>query len=111
MAGIATETIWLVILAGALGTFGLRVSFIAIFGRIDSIPPRVDLLLRYVPAAVLAALVVPPLLAPGGDLALSLGNERLLAGSLAAVVAWYTENMLATIGVGMGALWALTWLL
>lgn len=111
MASITTETVWLVIVAGALGTFGLRVSFIAIFGRIDSVPPRVDLLLRYVPAAVLAALVVPPLLAPAGDLSLSLGNDRLLAGSLAAVVAWRTENMLATIGVGMGALWTLTWLL
>lgn len=107
---LSATTVWIAILGGALGTFALRFSFVALFGRIDAIPPRVGLVLRYVPAAVLAALVIPPLVAPGDQVALSLANHRLLAGALAAVVAWYTENMLATIAVGMGALWTLAWL-
>lgn len=107
---LSTTTVWLAILGGAIGTFALRGSFIALFGRIDTVPPRVNLVLRYVPAAVLAALVVPPLFAPGEMLSLSLANHRLLAGAAAAVVAWYTENMLATIGVGMVVLWSLEWL-
>lgn len=108
---VSPTTVWIAILGGAIGSFGLRLSFIALFGRIDSIPPRVELVLRFVPAAVLAALVVPALVAHGGTLDLSPDNHRLLAGGVAAVVAWHTEDMLATIAVGMGTLWALTWLL
>ena len=108
---LSATTVWLAIVAAAVGTYLLRVSFIAVFGRIESVPPRVEYVLGFVPAAVLAALVLPPILAPDGSIALTLGNERLLAGSVAAVVAWYTENMLAVIAVGMGVLWTLSWFL
>jgi len=47
------------------------------------------------------------LLRPGGALDLSFGNVRLLAGVLAALVAWRTKNVLLTIAVGMVALWVL----
>lgn len=108
---LSATTVWLAIVAAAVGTYLLRVSFIAVFGRIESVPPRVEYVLGFVPAAVLAALVLPPILAPDGSVALTLGNDRLLAGSVAAVVAWYTENMLAVIAVGMGVLWTLSWFL
>jgi len=35
------------------------------------------------------------------------GNDRVLAAGLAALVAWRTENILATIAVGLAALVAL----
>ncbi|MFW6003624.1 MAG: AzlD domain-containing protein [Halanaeroarchaeum sp.] len=108
MATLSATTVWLAIAGGAIGSYLLRVSFIAIFGRVDSVPSRVSYVLGFVPAAVLAALVFPPILAPDGALALSVGNDRLLAGGIAAVVAWRTESMLATIAVGMGVLWLLT---
>lgn len=111
MATLSPTTVWLAIAGGAIGTYLLRISFIAIFGRVDSVPERVTYVLGFVPAAVLAALVFPPILAPGGSLALSIGNERLIAGGVAAVVAWRTEDMLATIAVGMAVLWALTWVM
>jgi branched-subunit amino acid transport protein len=63
--------------------------------------------LRFVPPAVLSALIFPELLLPGGTLDLSPGNPRLLAGALAALIAWRTKNMLLAIAVGMMALWAL----
>lgn len=101
-------SLWLVVLAAAAGTYALRVSFIALFGRLDDVPPRVERVLSYVPPAVLAALVLPELVLSDGALAVSLGNDRLLAGAIAAGVAWRTEDMLATVAVGMGVLYALS---
>ncbi|WP_232701383.1 AzlD domain-containing protein [Halobacterium wangiae] len=100
--------LWLVILAAAAGTYVFRVSFVALFGRMDEVPPRVKRTLAFVPPAVLAALVAPELLLQDGALAVSLGNDRLLAGLVAAGVAWRTEDMLATVAVGMGVLYALS---
>ena len=61
--------------------------------------------LRYVPPAVLAALVLPDLVTLGPSVAATLLDERLIAGAVAGVVAWRTENVFATIAVGMGVLW------
>lgn len=99
--------LWLVIAGAAVGSYLLRISFITVFGRIDRVPPRVKTTLSMVPPAVLAALVLPELVLADGALALTLGNDRLLAGAVAAVVAWRTEDMLATVVVGMGVLYAL----
>ena len=38
---------------------------------------------------------------------LSLGNERLLAGVVAILVAWRTRNVIWTVGVGLVTLWVL----
>ncbi|WP_276299787.1 AzlD domain-containing protein [Halorussus lipolyticus] len=103
-------SIWLVVVGASVGTFAIRLSFIALFGRLGEVPPWLERALKFVPAAVLTALVVPRLVYLDGALALGVDNTRLLAGSLAAVVAWRTESMLWTIVVGMGALWTLEWL-
>lgn len=100
--------VWVIILAGGLGTFGLRYSFIGLFSYFDELPTRLKRALALVPAAVLAALIVPELVFLDGVLMLSPANDRLLAGIVAAIVARRTENMLATIGVGMVILWALS---
>jgi len=100
--------LWLVVFGAALGTYALRVSFVTLFGRLDEVPPRVKRTLAFVPPAVLAALVAPELLLAGDSLAVSLSNHRLLAGLVAAVAAWYTEDMLVTVVVGMSALYALS---
>jgi len=104
-------TLWLVILAGGIGTFAFRYSFIALFGRLDDVPAAVERVLRFVPAAVLAALVAPDLLLAEGSTDVSLASPRLLAGALAAAVAWRTEDIAATLGTGMVALWLLSALL
>lgn len=102
--------LWLVIVGAAVGSYLVRVSFIALFGRLDEVPARVKRTLAFVPPAVLAALVLPNLVLQGGDLAVSLANHRLLAGAFAAVVAWHTEDMLATIVAGMGTLYVVSFL-
>lgn len=102
-------TIWLIFLLAGAGTFLLRLSFILLLGRLDEVPRTLQGILRFVPAAVLAAIVVPAIVALSVDPTptLSFETEKVLAGGLAAVVARRTENVLATIGVGMVALWIL----
>lgn len=95
--------IWLIMLIVGLLTFGIRLSFILILDRWTP-PPIVERALRFVPVAVLSAIIAPELILPGGSLDISLGNERLLAGLVATVVAWYTKNIVWTILAGMGAL-------
>lgn len=99
----STATLWIAILAIAAGTYALRFSLLSLVDRVDAIPPRAERALEFVPAAVLAALVAPTLLVVDGSPAL-VGNERLLAGAVAAVVAWRTENVLATVIVGVAVL-------
>jgi branched-subunit amino acid transport protein len=103
--------IWVLIGTIGLGTWLIRLSFLALLGRVAEVPPALGRVLRFIPAAVLAALVLPALTHATGEL--NLATERFVAGALAAVVAWRTKNVLATITVGMAALWilqALGWL-
>ena len=101
--------LWLIMLVAGLLTYGLRLFFILLLGR-GEMPPALHRALRFVPPAVLTAIIFPEMLMPQGRLDLSLGNIRLLAGLLAAFVAWRTRNTLLTIGIGMLALWLFTWL-
>ncbi|USZ69264.1 AzlD domain-containing protein [Halorussus salilacus] len=99
--------LWAVILAAGVGTFAFRFSFIALFGRLDDVPEGVERALRFVPAAVLAALVAPDLVYADGAVAFTPANPRLLAGAVAAAVAWRTEDIAATLVAGMATLWML----
>jgi branched-subunit amino acid transport protein len=99
-------TLWLTILSMGVVTYALRLSLIALLGRFE-VPAIVSRALRFVPPAVLSAIILPELLQPGGRLNLTLGNARLLAGLLAVLVAWRTRNVLLTVGAGMLALWVL----
>jgi len=94
--------IWLAMILGGLITFGMRFSFIYLFGKFH-IPETLRRALHYVPPAVLSAIVLPELLRPepAHVLDISLGNSRLLAGVIAIIVAWYTKNTLLTILAGM----------
>jgi branched-subunit amino acid transport protein len=100
--------LWLTVLAMGLVTFAIRIAPIVLLERV-ALPPLLLRALRYVPAAVLSAIVAPELLRPAGALDLSLGNARLLAGLLAIVIAWRTRNVLLTIATGMAALWLVQW--
>ena len=101
--------IWLVMLLGGLITFGIRFSFIYLFGRFH-IPETVRRALHYVPPAVLSAIVFPELFLHEGVPDLSLENFRLLAGLAAVAVAWFSRNTLVTILAGMTVLLLLQWL-
>ena len=100
-------TAWLIIVGMGIVTYAIRLSLIVLLGRLD-VPPLVQRALRFVPPAVLSAIILPEVLRPGGALDISFGNDRLIAGVLAAVVAWRTRNVFLSIAVGMIALWILS---
>ena len=96
---------WLpALVVAGLVTFGIRLSFIALLGKVE-LPPALSRALRFVPPAVLSAIILPEMLVRDGAVDLRPGNARLLAGLVAALVAWRTRNVLLTIAVGMAALW------
>jgi len=99
-------TLWLAVAGAGAITFALRLSFIALLGRIE-IPVLLSRALRFVPAAVFTAVVVPLLFYVNGTVEISLGNERLLAGLVAVLIAWRTRSVPLTIVGGMGILWIL----
>ena len=95
-----------IILGMGLITFAIRVALFLLPAGAQ-LPEWLLRALRYVPAAVLSAIIAPELLMPGGAFDLSLGNERLLAGVVAILVAWRTRNVIWTVGVGLVVLWLL----
>ena len=90
-------------LFGGVLTFGMRLSFIYLFGRFD-VPQTMRQALRFVPPSVLSAIILPQLFMPSGNLDLSFSNHRLLAGIVAVIVGLLTKNTLLTILAGMAAL-------
>lgn len=92
--------LWLLmIVIGAL-TFLTRLSFIALLERLK-VPPFFQRALRFVPLAVLSAIIAPELIYPGGQLNLSPLNPRLLAGLAATLIAYQTKSVLWSLLAGM----------
>lgn len=103
---MSTFMLWLTIGGTGAVMLALRLSFIALLGHME-IPRLLDRALRFVPAAALTALVIPFLFYENGASQVSLGNERLLAGLVAALIAWRTRSVLFTLAGGMAMLWTL----
>ena len=97
--------VWLAILLAGAGTFAMRASFLAAASRLATVPPWAQRILRQIPPAALASILVPALVRPGGELGVF--QPRLAAGLIAAVVAWRTSNVALTLAVGLLALLAL----
>jgi branched-subunit amino acid transport protein len=95
--------LWVTIIIAGVLTLGIRLSFMVFMGKMQ-ISPMVQQALRFVPVAVLSALIAPALFLSRGSLDLSFANVRLIAGILAILVAWRTKNTLLTIIVGMACL-------
>ena len=103
-------SLWLTVAGMALVTYALRASFLVLPPGVET-PPLARRALRYVPAAVLTAIWAPELFLAGGEVAISPGNERLLAGAVAIAVAWRWRLTFATILAGLAALHLFHWLL
>ena len=99
-----------VMLSVGILTFLTRLSFIYMHEKWQP-PEVVTRALRFVPVAALTAIFVPELALQNGELALSMGNTRLMAGMIAIAAAWRTKSALWTIGAGMVSFWLLTWLM
>jgi branched-subunit amino acid transport protein len=96
----------LLITGMAIVTYFIRVIIFPISSRM-ALPPAFERALRYVPPAVLTAIIFPAVLIPGGShLDLSFSNAHLVGAALAAGVGWFSKNLLLTIICGMAGFWA-----
>ncbi|BAN47939.1 AzlD domain-containing protein [Metapseudomonas resinovorans] len=102
-------TLWGLFLAAGLGTFAMRLSFVELYGRLR-IPALLKQALLYVPASVLAALVLPAVIFPSGQHDIALDNPQIPAAIVAALLAWLTRNAALTLAAGMLTLWGLKYL-
>ena len=92
--------IFLTILGMGLVTYGPRLlPTLALASR--SLPPLIVAWLRYVPVAVLAAMLLPSLLSPNGNFELSLSNLFLWAAIPTLLVGWKTRSLFGSVVVGM----------
>jgi branched-subunit amino acid transport protein len=100
-----SDTLW-VILGMAVVTYATRASLLLAGGRVH-LSPRLEQALRYLPVALLTAIVVPALLVRNDALALTWRNDYLWAGIVCIAVAWRTKNVLWTVLTGL--LFVLAW--
>jgi len=103
---MSDAVVWLVIVGSGIVTFLTRASFI-LFADPQKFPHAFRVALGFVPPAVLAAIVLPGLVSPGGTIDFSLDNPRWIAGLVAIGIALRIRNPLAVILAGMATLWLL----
>ena len=92
--------IWLTIAGMALVTYLTRAPLLLALAR-RPLRPRVRLWLRLVPLAVLPALAVPLVLAPGGRLALSVAHPPLWGAVVVFVLAGLRVNLLVSVAAAV----------
>jgi len=102
----ATLKLWTVIFAVGLLNYLSRLSFIAVFAR-RSMPPILARALKYVPAAMLTALILPMIVAGPAAAPAMVVSPRVVAAIIAGAVAFFTRSSLWTLVTGMSALWLL----
>lgn len=102
--------IWLIMFGAAAITFTSR--FIMFNKTISNrIPPWAESILHYVPIAVLTAIILPEvMLHPETNDIFIMHNMRIPAAIFAVIVAFFTRQIVATIGSGLLALWVLQYL-
>jgi branched-subunit amino acid transport protein len=100
--------VWLMILGTAVVTFLLRFSFLGTM-KPHAIPAQFREALRFVPAAVFAAIVLPQVLIRSEAIDFAPDNPRLLAAIAALAIAWLTRSVTWTLVGGMVALWLVQW--
>lgn len=92
-----------IIVAAGLITYAIRASFIAVADRMVELPPRVTTVLRMIPPAALAALVLPAVLRPDGGAYVPVSG--LVAGAIAAaIVSRWKGNVGLSLLVGLAVL-------
>jgi branched-subunit amino acid transport protein len=95
----------------ALVTFGVRYPVMVLVGKIP-LPQPVLRALKFVPTAVLTAIIAPAVIFPhSAQPEFTPTNEYLVAAVVAVLVAWRSRNVLLTILVGMLTLLAWRWLM
>jgi len=100
----------LLIAGMALLTFGPRYLPLALAGRVR-IAPLLEQALRFVPIAVLSAIIAQTTLIRDGQIDAGPGNPYLLAAFAAGITAYFTRHLFATVALGLVVFGAARWFL
>ncbi|MBW8012172.1 MAG: AzlD domain-containing protein [Chloroflexi bacterium] len=100
--------VWMII-GMTVVTFGARYPVLALLSK-NPLPEPLFKALKFVPPAVLSAIILPAVLMPTGKLGLEVNNAPLFAGLAASLIAWRSRSLLLTIVLGMLVLWGWRWL-
>jgi len=98
--------LWIIIASVGLLNFLSRLSFIAFFAN-RRMPPLMERALKFVPAAMLTALIVPMIVASPGAATGVHVDARIPAALVAGIVAYFVRGTIPTLLAGMGTLWGL----
>lgn len=93
-------TVVLTILGMAIVTYLTRAPMLLALAR-RPLSPRLRLWLRLIPLAVLPALAVPMVLAPGGRLALGVASPQLWGAVVVVVLAALRVNLLVSVAAAV----------
>lgn len=96
------------IICMAVATYFTRFASPLLLGS-TGVPRWLARLLKHVPTAMLTALIAPAILAPQGFLEIGPANHYLLAGMVAAFMAWRRQPPAVTMGSGMAMMLILRW--
>ena len=88
------------ILGMAAVTFGLRYPVLALVSRIQ-LPESILSALKFVPPALLSAIILPEIFIPDGSFQIDLRNSELVASMFAVLIARRTKNLMLTIILGI----------
>lgn len=103
------QTLWIVIIGMAVGSFALRFLFIGLVGN-RAMPDWFLRHLRYTAVAILPALVAPLVIWPAATNGTP-DAPRMAAAAVTIVIGLMTRNVIAAILGGAGTLYALLYLL
>ena len=95
------NTIFITILGMLVVTYLPRVLPVWLLAS-RSLPPLTVAWLRYIPVAVLAAMLLPSLMVQEGRISLAVENLFLWAAFPTLLIAWKTRSFLGAVIVGMG---------
>lgn len=104
---IQPDYFWFNIFLLAVGTLAIRFSVIAVSKKL-TITDRHKEIFTFIPAAILPAMTSQMVFFHQGQVGGLFGKERLVILLLAGVVCYFTRNLMATVGFGLVALYALT---
>ena len=93
------------ILVAGIGTYLIRISFIALASRLGDIPPRVQTMLSMIPPSVLAAITANSVFYDGDSIRGL--DEWHIAVVVVGIVSWKTKNVALCLVAGMSVVWTL----
>lgn len=96
---------WLLVISVGISTFTIRISFIEMHSLFEKVLENSRDIFALLPPSILAALSIPKIIYSGYSGEIKLDIMQISAGMIAAIIAYYTRSIIATLVSGMISLW------